>query len=283
LLKKTIYLAVGFGISGEVILEQKLDAGRKPKVGFFVTCLVNAIRPSVGFAAIELLEMAGCTVEIPPCQTCCGLPGFNSGDLEQSRRLGKTVINAFERFDYVVIPSGSCAGMIARHYPEHLFKGDGPWTERAESLGRKTFELTSFLVDVLEFAPARLIHDMGHLRVTYHDSCSSLRQMKVRDQPRKLLKELCNIEVQEMEQTEECCGFGGTFSLKMPKLSSRLADNKIDNALATGAETLLGGDMGCLLHLEGRMKHRGISMEVRHVAEVLAGGSKDSRSGEGHL
>jgi L-lactate dehydrogenase complex protein LldE len=247
------------------------DKHGAPHVGLFVTCLANALRPSVGFSAIELLEQAGARVTVPENQTCCGQPGFNSGDFDNSRKIARQVIRTFEAFDYLVVPSGSCAGMIARHYPDDLFRQDPVWERRARRLAEKTYELTGFLTDVMDYSPPQPIHELGHLHVTYHDSCSCLRQMKIRQQPRQLLKRLCNIDVDEMADTDVCCGFGGSFSLKMPELSGAIADNKIENALATGAEVLVAADMGCLLHLAGRLRRRGEKLAVRHVAEVLCG------------
>ena len=247
------------------------NVSRLPRVGLFVTCLVNAMRPSVGFSAIELLERAGCTVTVPKYQACCGQPGFNSGDLKNTKKIARQVIETFERFDYVVVPSGSCAGMIANHYPTDLFGEDEAWERRARRLAEKTYELTGFLADVMAYSPAKPLHDFSHLHTTYHDSCSCLREMKVKEQPRQLLKTLCNIDIHEMADTDVCCGFGGTFSIKMPQVSAGIADKKIVNALATGADLMLAADMGCLLHLSGRLKRRGESMKVRHVAEVLAG------------
>ena len=242
-----------------------------PRVGLFVTCLVNAVRPLVGFSAMELLERAGCKVTVPGNQTCCGQPGFNSGDLKSTRKIARQVIRTFEHFDYVVVPSGSCAGMIARHYPADLFGEDEAWERRARRLAGKTYELTGFLADVMAYSPARPLHDFSHLHATYHDSCSCLREMKVKEQPRRLLKTICNIDIDEMADTDVCCGFGGAFSIKMPQVSAGIADKKIENALATGADLMLSADMGCLLHLSGRLKRRGELLKVRHVAEVLAG------------
>ncbi|SMD11764.1 L-lactate dehydrogenase complex protein LldE [Desulfocicer vacuolatum DSM 3385] len=253
------------------MVQDRSSVPRPTQVGLFVTCLVNLMRPSVGLAAIELLEQAGCVVEVPPGQSCCGQPGYNSGDIENSRKLARQVIAAFEAFDYVVVPSGSCAGMIAHHYPNSLFEGDPDWAQRARNLGAKTFELMSFLTDVMNFVPEQPLYDLSERHVTYHDSCCGLREMKVKEQPRQLLKKICNIDIDEMEETEECCGFGGSFSAKMPQISARLADNKIENAEATGADLLLGGDLGCLLHLSGRLRRQGKTLKVHHAAEILAG------------
>ncbi len=238
-----------------------------PHVGFFVTCLVDLMRPTVGFAAIKLLEDAGCRVTVPREQSCCGQPAYNSGDRADAIALARKVIAAFEEFDYVVLPSGSCAGMIRHHYPK-LFAGDGAWEARATALAAKTFELTSFLVDVLgvESVAARLEGS-----VTYHDSCSGLRELGVKAQPRKLLGSVDGLTLVEAAEAETCCGFGGTFCVKYPDISGRMVDKKAEDLAATGAGTVLAGDMGCLLNIAGRLKRRGDAIKARHVAEVLAG------------
>ena len=234
----------------------------RPRVGLFVTCLVDLVRPRIGFAAVKLLEQAGCDVVVPQAQTCCGQPAWNAGADKDARDIAERVIAAFSEFDYVVAPSGSCSGMIRRHYPEVL--NNAP---RALALAAKTHELTSFLVNVrgMKSVAARCT-----ARACYHDSCSSLREMRVRDQPRHLLASVEGLSLGELADREVCCGFGGLFSVKYPEISERMADDKIADAMATGADMLIGGDLGCLLHLEGRMKRQGTKMRVRHVAEVLA-------------
>ncbi|MBI4756433.1 MAG: (Fe-S)-binding protein [Betaproteobacteria bacterium] len=237
------------------------------KIGFFVTCLVDLMRPRIGFAAIRLLEAAGCTVEVPMTQTCCGQPGYNSGDRASARALAFKVLEEFEAFDYVVAPSGSCAGMIRVHYPD-LFRDEPALLARIQALGARTFELTDFLVNVakLEGVPGRFDGT-----VTYHDSCAGLRELGVQDQPRALLART-GAELREMTESTTCCGFGGTFSIKFGDISARLADDKCVNACATGAEAIVGGDLGCLLNIEGRLRRRGDeTTRVLHVAEVLAG------------
>jgi L-lactate dehydrogenase complex protein LldE len=238
----------------------------KPRVGLFVTCLVDLMRPSVGFAAVKLLEQAGCDVTVPDTQTCCGQPAWNSGADNDAAALARNVIDAFEPFDYVVAPSGSCSGMIGRHYPEVL-RDDSVYGPRAKALAAKTHELISFLVDVrgMKSVAARC-----PAHACYHDSCSSLREMKVKAQPRALLASLNGFQLTELKEPEVCCGFGGLFSVKYPGISERMADDKITDVQATGAELLVGGDLGCLLHLAGRMERQGKPMQVRHVAEVLA-------------
>jgi L-lactate dehydrogenase complex protein LldE len=237
-----------------------------PRVGLFVTCLVDLVRPQVGFAAVKLLEQAGCTVEVPPTQTCCGQPAWNGGADADAREIAAQVIAAFEVFDYVVAPSGSCAGMIRRHYPE-VFADDPAMLARARALAAKTHELMSFLVKErgVKSVPAAFAQ-----RVCYHDSCSSLREMGVKDEPRTLLATVDGLTLNELTDGQVCCGFGGLFSVKYPDISERMADDKIADAAATGAQTLIGGDLGCLLHLAGRMERKGVGLKVRHAAEVLA-------------
>ncbi|WP_207063770.1 (Fe-S)-binding protein [Motiliproteus sp. SC1-56] len=237
----------------------------RPQVGLFVTCLVDMFRPSVGFATVKLLEMAGCQVDVPGTQTCCGQPSFNSGDRASTKRLAKDVIDAFDGFEYVVGPSGSCIGML-HHYPA-LFAPDDPYRARAESLAERAYEITSFLTDVLNFDA--ILADYEH-RVTYHDSCAGLRELGVKNQPRQLLEKVGGLDISEMEEAETCCGFGGTFCVKYPDISNRMVSNKTSNATATQADTLLGGDLGCLLNMAGKLKREGSPLQVRHVVEVLA-------------
>jgi len=237
-----------------------------PSVGLFATCLVDLTRPSVGFAAAKLLQDAGCRVAVPGAQSCCGQPAYNSGDNADTRKIAEKVITVFEGFDYVVVPSGSCAGMIRHHYPK-LFEGKADWAARARALAEKTFELTAFLVDVLSVE--NLVADYDGV-VTYHDGCAGLREMGVRDQPRALLRQVSGMALKEGEEAETCCGFGGLFCVKYPDISGRMVDAKVDDILATSADTLLAGDLGCLMNIAGRLQRRGSQVRVRHVAEVLA-------------
>jgi L-lactate dehydrogenase complex protein LldE len=236
-------------------------------VALFVTCLVDLNRPSVAFAAIKLLEQAGCTIMVPEAQTCCGQIAYNSGDRMSTKAIATQVIRAFKGFDYVVAPSGSCAGMIKHHYPE-LFKDDPTMMVELEELSNRTYELVSFLTDICGFSPDGVSLDKS---LTYHDSCSSLREMKVKDQPRQLLGAVDGLEIREAADREVCCGFGGTFCLKYSEISGEMVDNKVNNLLATKADILAAGDMGCLMNIAGRLKRRGEDMKVLHVAEVLAG------------
>ena len=239
----------------------------KPRVALFVTCLVDLYRPSVGFAALKLLEEAGCQVEVPATQTCCGQPAYNSGDRATARDLARAVIDAFLGYDHVVAPSGSCAGMIAHHYPA-LFEDDPAYRGKAEALAARTHELTSFLVDVMGLDTARPAYDGI---AAYHDSCSGLREMGVRAQPRALLAKVPGLTVKELAEPELCCGFGGTFCVKYPAISTRMVTDKVADIRGTGADTLLAGDLGCLLNMAGRLKREASPVRVRHVAEVLAG------------
>ncbi len=246
------------------------------RVGLFVTCLVDLMRPSVGFAAVRLLEQAGCSVQVPMAQTCCGQPAYNSGDRATTQAIARQVIESFEGFDYTVVPSGSCGGMIKEHYPR-LFADDPGWGPRADALAKKTFELASFLVDVRGVTSVAA-HFNG--RVTYHDSCSSLRELEIKEQPRRLLRTVDGLELVELAEPEVCCGFGGTFCVKYPDISTSMVDTKLADVEKTGAQTLLAGDLGCLFNMAGRLKRTGSPMEARHVAEVLAGMSDAPAIGE---
>ena len=238
------------------------------RVGLFVTCLVDLMRPSIGFAALRLLEAAGCEVVVPPTQTCCGQPGYNSGDRSAAKALARKVLQEFDGCDYVVVPSGSCGGMIRVHYPA-LFEDEPAMRETVQHVAERTYELTDFLVNVarLETLPGRY---SGSL--TYHDSCSGLRELGVQAQPRALLAKLPGVKLTEMRESTTCCGFGGTFSVKFGDISARMADNKCAHIAQTGAGAIVAGDLGCLLNIEGRLRRRGdLQTKVLHIAEVLAG------------
>jgi L-lactate dehydrogenase complex protein LldE len=238
------------------------------RVGLFVTCLVDLMRPRIGFAAIELLEAAGCEVYVPPTQTCCGQPGYNSGDREAARALAEKMLAEFEGCDYVVAPSGSCSGMIRTHYPE-LFADAPGLRGRVERLCARVHELTQFLVNV-----AKLDRVPGEFAgtVTYHDSCAGLREMGVKREPRALLASVRGLALREMDGCEQCCGFGGTFAVKFGEISGEIAERKCRDVEATGADAVVLGDLGCMLNIEGRLRRRGNERtKVLHVAEVLAG------------
>lgn len=248
-----------------------------PRVGLFATCLMNLFRPTVGFAAARLLEDAGCTVEVPMAQSCCGQPGYNSGDFDAARALAKQVITAFEGFDYVVGPSGSCMATLRNDYPK-LFEDDPAWRPRAEALAARSHELLSFLTDVCGVSTVAAAYTGT---VTYHDSCSGLRGLGIKAQPRLLLGSVGGLQLTEMQDAEVCCGFGGTFCVKYPEISGRMVDDKLANVAATGADTLLGGDLGCLMNMAGRLRRQGSTLKVFHTAEVLAGMATGGGIGEG--
>ena len=249
---------------------------KKPSVGLFVTCLVDLFRPSVGFSAIKLLEDAGCAVDVPVSQTCCGQPAYNSGDKKDAREIAAQVIEAFADYDYVVAPSGSCTGMMAKHYGE-LFAGDAKWEARAKAFSAKTHELVSFLTDVMFVSNLNVSHNGS---VTYHDSCSGLRELNIQKQPRKLLNSIDGLELIEMKDPDVCCGFGGTFCVKYPDISNKIVSEKTTHIKASGAETLLAGDLGCLMNMAGKLKREGSAIKARHIAEVLAGMTDTPAIGE---
>ncbi len=238
------------------------------RVGFFVTCLVDLMRPSIGFAAIRLLESGGAEVVIPKNQTCCGQPGYNSGDRKGALALATKLIGEFEGCDYLVAPSGSCTGMIRTHY-EDLFRDDPAMLRRALAIGERTWELTDFLVKVLKLTsvPGKFAGT-----VTYHDCCAGLREMGVKQQPRDLMAQVPGLTLREMAECETCCGFGGTFAIKYGEISARLADNKCEFVAQSKADAVVLGDLGCMLNIEGRLRRRGdMTTKVLHVAELLAG------------
>jgi L-lactate dehydrogenase complex protein LldE len=238
------------------------------RVGLFVTCLVDLLRPRIGFAALKLLEAAGCQVVVPATQTCCGQPGYNSGERAGAQRLALKLLEEFADCDHVVVPSGSCAGMIRVHYPE-LLQDFPAHREAVERLCAKTYELTDFLVRVaqLQAVPGRFSGT-----VTYHDACSGLRELRVKRQPRELLAKVQGLALAELPGAEQCCGFGGTFAVKFGEISTRIVDRKCQAIEATGADAVVLGDLGCMLNIEGRLRRRGNHRtRVLHVAEVLAG------------
>lgn len=245
----------------------------KLRVGLFVTCLVDLMRPRIGFATIKLLETAGCEVQVPAAQTCCGQPAWNSGDAPGAAALAKKTIAEFESFDYVVVPSGSCADQIRNEYPG-LLADDAEWRSRSDALAKRTYELTDFLVTVLKVdsVPGDQVVESEEV-ITYHDSCTGLRSLGIKEQPRALLAKLKGVTVREMAGCEECCGFGGTFAVKFGEVSAAIAERKCDNIRAAGANTVVGGDLGCLLNIEGKLRRMGDDItKVHHVAEILVGG-----------
>ena len=242
-----------------------------PRVALFVTCLVDLMRPSVGFAAVKLLEQAGCTVEVPTAQTCCGQPAHNSGDKATAEALARQTIAACEGYDYVVAPSGSCAGMLKSHYPK-LLADDAAWKSRADAFSAKVYELIAFLVDVRAMTG---VSQTLIARATYHDSCSGLRELGIKDQPRTLLASVEGLELVEMADCEVCCGFGGTFAVKYSDISNAMVEKKCANIAESGADLVLAGDLGCLMNMAGKLRRDGSTAKARHIAEVLAGEMSD--------
>jgi L-lactate dehydrogenase complex protein LldE len=239
------------------------------RVGLFVTCLVDLMRPRIGFAALELLQAAGCDVIVPEAQTCCGQPGYNSGDRASAVALARKVAREFADCEYVVVPSGSCAGMMRTHYPDLL--NDVPEAERAtlRALAERTHELTDFLVNIAHYKPQLKLSIKSY---TYHDSCSGLRELDIKQQPRVLLAGVEGAELREMNECEQCCGFGGTFAVKYGDISAHIAERKCENITASAADAVVLGDLGCMLNIEGRLRRRGdAKTQVLHVAEVLVG------------
>ncbi|MCQ5365344.1 (Fe-S)-binding protein [Anoxybacillus salavatliensis] len=233
-------------------------------VTLFVTCLVDLFHVNVGKATVELLERLGCTVHFPEAQTCCGQPAYNSGYVKEAKEAMKHMIRTFEHAEYIVTPSGSCATMF-KEYP-HIFKGDGEWEERAKRVADKTYELTQFIVDVLQ------VEDVGARlkgKATYHTSCHMTRLLGVKDAPLTLLQHVKDLEVVPLPNAHNCCGFGGTFSVKMGPISEQMVDEKIECIERVEADYLIGADCGCLMNIGGRIERKGKPIRVMHIAEVL--------------
>ena len=235
------------------------------RVALFVTCLVDLLYPEVGEASVALLRHAGADVAFPAGQTCCGQPPFNAGFVDDARRLGRVTLRAFEGFDAVVSPSGSCAAMLRVSYP-HLFAGE-PEERRARDLAGRTFELTQYLVDHLGL---ERLEGRWEGRVTYHDACHGLRELGLRGQGRQLLSGIDGLELVEMARPDACCGFGGTFSVRLPEVAVAMADDKAAQIDATGASTVVAGDAGCLMHMAGRLARSRADIATMHIASLLA-------------
>lgn len=239
-------------------------------VQLFVTCLVDQFFPDVGFATVEILEKLGLTVEFPQGQTCCGQPAFNGGFWDDTRAMARYTIDLLTQSDApVVLPSGSCTEMIVHHYPV-LLAGDPDYAAKAKDVAGRTYELTQFLVDVLGVtdlhAPAS-----GAGKVAYHASCHGLRGLGLKQQPHQLLDHVAGLEQQELPGAEECCGFGGLFAVKMGDISGAILNRKLDNIEVSGAETIVGGDVSCLMNIAGGLRRRGSRVQVKHLAEILRG------------
>jgi L-lactate dehydrogenase complex protein LldE len=223
-----------------------------------------------------LLEDAGCKVVVPS-QTCCGQPAYNAGDRESAKRLARQAIDAFEDCDYVVAPSGSCGGMLIKHYPE-LFAGEPDLAQRAGLFAAKTHELISFLVDVMGVKKVAARYEGT---VAYHDSCAGLRELGVKTQPRRLLAGVEGLTLVELSDAEVCCGFGGLFATKYGELSNAIVARKADDIRGVKADTVLAGDLGCLMNMAGKLQREGSTVKARHVAEILAGMADGPAIGEG--
>lgn len=236
------------------------------RVTLFIQCIVDSCFPEVGDAMVKVLERLGLALEYPPAQTCCGQPAFNAGYRQESARLARHFLDVFENAEVIVCPSGSCVNMVRHHYKE-LFAKDARMLARVERVAAKTFEFTEFLVDQLG------VTDVGATwngAVTYHDSCHLLRGLGVAAQPRALLDKVKGLTLVEMTRSDECCGFGGTFSAKYPEISEALLETKLANIQATGTGAVVGCDMGCLMHMQGMIRRRELPISVHHIAEILA-------------
>lgn len=236
-------------------------------VALFVTCLIDLMRPRIGFAAIRALEAAGCDVIVPAGQTCCGQPAFNSGDRIRAIALAKQTIEALEPYEAIVVPSGSCAGTIRLHYPE-IFEQDGQWLARAQAVAAKTFEIMVWLDEVCGWKPQGVAIDA---KATYHDSCSGLRELGIKRQPRRLLQGIDGLTLAPLADEETCCGFGGTFCVKYSAISNAIVSEKANAIDATGADLLLAGDLGCLMNMAGKLHRKGSKVRAFHAIELIAG------------
>ncbi len=238
-----------------------------PRVALFVTCLVDLIRPQIGFAAIRALEAAGCEVIVPDAQTCCGQPALNSGDRDTAADLARRAIAMLEPYDHVVIPSGSCAATMRVHYPE-ILEHDPEWGPRAVALAARTYEILAYLDEVRGWKPDGVALDATG---TYHDSCSGLRELGIKRQPRRLLAAIDGLSLKPLAGAETCCGFGGTFCVKYPAISNAIVAEKATSIDASGADLLLAGDLGCLMNMAGKLNREGSKVRAFHTIELLAG------------
>ena len=236
------------------------------RVALFVTCLVDVFRPSVGFAAVKLLEQAGYSVDVP-AQGCCGQPNYNGGDRKGARAVARAVMEVFSPYEFVVAPSGSCAATIKQHYPR-LFETGSDDHARARSLSDRTYELLTFLTDVVGL---KEVQADCQAVATYHDTCSGLRELGIQDQPKTLLDGVKGLELRPLPRSNVCCGFGGTFCVKYPSISNKMVTDKAADIASTGADILIAGDLGCLMNMEGKLHRDGHDIRAYHTAEVLAG------------
>lgn len=244
-----------------------------PTVTLFIPCLVDSMFPAVGEAMVDLFDHLAVPVDYPADQTCCGQPPFNSGYRREAAAAAQHFLNVFDQAEVIVCPSGSCVHMVRHHYPS-LFQDDPRLLTRAESVGKRTFELTEYLIDVLGVTDTGAVYPG---RVTYHDSCHLARELGIRQQPRQLLNNVRGLELVEMAVSDRCCGFGGTFAVHYPEISTAMVDDKIDAILASGADTVTGCDISCLMNIQGRVSRRGEDVQVLHIAQLLAPGGGKNR------
>ena len=246
------------------------------RASLFVTCIIDQLYPEVGVSVVRVLRRHGIEVDFPEAQTCCGQPLYNSGFTRDAKKLAARTLDALEASDYVVVPSGSCGAMMRVFY-EDLFADDPDMLERAQSLGSRVYEFTEFLTDIVGVSDAEAARSdaVDGTTVAYHPSCHLLREMRVKDGPRRLLQNAPGIELADLPDAEQCCGFGGAFSVKYPHISEGMLQDKISNVLETGADTLVACDMSCLMHIGGGLSRQGHPVATRHIAEIL-----DSREGD---
>ncbi|PWT77007.1 MAG: Fe-S oxidoreductase [Bacteroidetes bacterium] len=236
-------------------------------IQLFIPCFIDQLYPATAFNMIKVLEKCGCTVEYNPEQTCCGQPAYNAGFRDEAKEVCNKFVNDFSGSDYVVAPSASCVGFVRNYYPS-IFDNSSLHND-VKDLQKRTFELSEFLVNVLQ------VDDLGASmpgKATYHDSCSGLRECKIKQEPRKLLSNVKGLELLEMNDVETCCGFGGSFAVKFEGISVAMADQKVNNALQTGADFIISTDLSCLMHLDGYIRHKGYKLRTLHLADVLASG-----------
>lgn len=243
------------------------------RVSLFSTCLADTFFPNVCFATVAVLERFGVEVRVPPSQTCCGQPAYNSGNRREARTMAARFLSVFEDEDYIVTPSGSCAAMVKNEYPV-LFRDEPGILSRSRALGERVYELTQFLVEILGVTEPR---SSFRGKVTYHDSCHLRRGLGVSEAPRKLLRAIPGVEFVEMKESERCCGFGGVFAMKYPGISCRMVDRKIERILETGAAFVTSGDAGCLMNIDGAVSRTGYPVRAVHIAEILAGSLEEGR------
>ena len=236
-------------------------------VTLFIQCLVDGVYPEVGEAMVRIFRKLGMDINCPTQQTCCGQPAFNSGYRREARVAARRFIEIFETAETIVCPSGSCVTMVRHHYPE-LFHDEAEWLARARQVAGKTYELTEYLVDILEMDDIGAHYDG---KITYHDSCHLLRSLRIQEQPRKLLRRVSGAEFVELYDSDKCCGFGGAFSVKYADISAAMVEDKVKNIMASGADTVTGCDMGCLMNIQGMLSRKGSYIKVRHIAQILAG------------